>query len=281
LALATLALIAGVLAAVKVYRDIDDLVRDCYAQWWVAGMVNTFMDFNDGQWPQSWEDLEEPYEIHAARAGRPWTFDDLRSRVEVDFSANPEELAKTALNDGKATFRVVYLRNGKQHHYEGTEANSLIWEHLQKRDDGTAPEASTKRPVPEEKAARRALLDEGGQWKLDDDGHVTELRLVSIPGQPKFSDATLRHVVNLTSLRELDLSHSSFSTWGLVHIKGLTHLRSLNLHGTGVTDSGLANLDNLTELETLSLRDTFVTEGGVQKLLEKLPNCKVYSPSRN
>jgi hypothetical protein len=38
------------------------------------------------------------------------------------------------LKDGKATFRVVFLRNGKEGHvWEGAEPNFLIWEHLNKR----------------------------------------------------------------------------------------------------------------------------------------------------
>lgn len=272
-AVAFIVLVGAAFAAFMTFRHIDEVVRDSYAQWWVAGIVNTYMDLNGGNWPTGWDDLEEPYEIHVARAGRPWTFEDLRSRVDIDFTAKPEELAKTVLKDGKASFRVVYLRNGKQHHYEGTEANFLIWEHLQAIANESERREPLKRPVVVEKLARKAILDAGGQWELDDNGHVKVVNLAS-SGRPRFSDAVLSHVHGLTEVRELNLAYSNFTDAGLVSLRGLNHLQCIYLTGTKVTDTGLANLEGMDELTTLVLADKNFTDAAFDHLV-RLQNLRV------
>jgi len=101
-------------------------------------MVVKYMERNEGRWPNDWDDLKEPYELGVAQVGRPWTFDELRSRVDVDFSADPNELAKARLHNGRVPFRVISLRSGYYHYWEGSEPNVRIWEYLQKRARGSA-----------------------------------------------------------------------------------------------------------------------------------------------
>ena len=91
------------------------------------------MERNDGRWPRGWDDLKEPYESAVAAVGRPWSFDDLRSRVEVDFSADPKELAKARLKNGSVPFRVISLRSGYYHYWKGSEPNVRVCECLQER----------------------------------------------------------------------------------------------------------------------------------------------------
>lgn len=117
------------------YRVIDglyELAPELYSQEWVAGMVIRYMESNEGRWPQNWDDLQKPYEVAVSQGGQPWSFEDLRRRVEVDFSANPAELSGTPLtNEGEAGFRVIRLRSGRRHHWEGGEPNLRIWKYLQ------------------------------------------------------------------------------------------------------------------------------------------------------
>lgn len=122
-------LVAGFLLF-QVYELLYVTIPDCYAQEWVAGMVITHMKTHEGRWPRDWDDLREPYEIATRRSGRPWSFDELRSRVDVDFAADPSILAKAPLRTDEPPFHVIQLRNGKQHHWETTEPNSMIWRYL-------------------------------------------------------------------------------------------------------------------------------------------------------
>jgi hypothetical protein len=119
-----------------VLRTIQDFVsvgvRDMYAQWWVADMVIEHMASHDGAWPRNWDDLRRPYATCVQQTGsEPWNFDELRDRVEINFEANPKELAKaTPPTETKPPFRVIYLRNGKVRHYQGREANQMVWDYL-------------------------------------------------------------------------------------------------------------------------------------------------------
>jgi hypothetical protein len=121
-----------------IYR-IPESIREAYALGWVSGMVVDFIESNDGRWPQNWDDLRDPYNRAIAEVGQPWSFEELRGRVDVDFSANPDELAKARPRNGSVPFRVITLRSGDYHYWEGSEPNLRIWDCLQqraKRSDG-------------------------------------------------------------------------------------------------------------------------------------------------
>jgi hypothetical protein len=59
--------------------------------------------------------------------------DELRERVEIDWSADPAELLKQGRKGGQPPFRVIYLRDGSSTHYEGREPNQMILEYLESR----------------------------------------------------------------------------------------------------------------------------------------------------
>jgi len=302
----------------KVYEFGYQTIPDLYTQEWVAGMVITHMQLNEGRWPTRWEDLEEAFEINAGQAGRPWTFDELRSRVDVDFSADPGELAKTVLQEGKATFRVVTLKSGKRHHWAGGEPNLMIWNYLQH----AAADDRLAHLVESEKRSRAALIQLAATFESDETGHVKKVQLGS-----RSSDAAMDYIRAFTELRGLNLGDSGVGDagmecvrdlphleWiylyrskvtdaGLVHLEHaeelkmlvladqkftdaafdtivrLKNLEFLNLNGTRVTDAGIARLHGMQSLKNVQLGGTQVTEEGVQQLRAALPECDVYFPS--
>ena len=75
--------------------------------------------------PQEWEDLRKPYETCVLRSGRPWSFEELRDRVEVDWGAD----AKSRLTTNQTT-RVIWLRDGTDAYWESHEPNRLVREYL-------------------------------------------------------------------------------------------------------------------------------------------------------
>jgi len=125
--------VAGAISGYFAYVHFDEIVRDSYAQWWVADMLIEYMERNNGAWPQNWEDLREPYEILAGRSGPTWSFDELRERVGIQFGANPAELVKANGASDQPPFRVVYLNNGKQHWWARQEPNARILKYLLER----------------------------------------------------------------------------------------------------------------------------------------------------
>jgi hypothetical protein len=132
-------LAAGLLFVWQLYERLDGTIRDAYAQEWVASMVIGYMETHENRWPRDWDDLQEPYERDVAKVGRPWSFQQLRDRVDVDFSADLSALAATTPKDGQPPFRVIRLRSGRKSHWESHEANSMILGYL--RNSATGPGA--------------------------------------------------------------------------------------------------------------------------------------------
>jgi hypothetical protein len=104
------------------------------------------MERHDGAWPRSWEDLrtlavsapdvsesEGPDGSVTIEPRPKASIEELRSLVEVDWGADPDELLKSPRKEGALPFRVIYLRNGKSTHYEGREPNQMILDYLESR----------------------------------------------------------------------------------------------------------------------------------------------------
>ncbi len=124
-AIAVLAMVFGV--SIAVYRAGED-TRNMYALWWVGDMIVLHLESNADQWPRSWGDLYDDYETCSQQTnGHPWTFDEFRSRVAIDWDANPSEMrSKEPEANGDAPFRVVWLRDGTHSYWHGREPNRMI-----------------------------------------------------------------------------------------------------------------------------------------------------------
>ncbi|HAU37543.1 MAG TPA: hypothetical protein DCX07_07465 [Phycisphaerales bacterium] len=133
-------LCAGTFFVIAIRHCLKITVPNAYAVWWVADMVIEHMEANDGAWPSGWNDLRDDYEWCTKKAGRSWTFEELRSRVEVDWSADPSRLLKTAPQFQDKPFRVIWLRDGSNAYWAAHEPNTMILEYL--KDRSASPAAS-------------------------------------------------------------------------------------------------------------------------------------------
>jgi len=124
----------GTYSAWRFYELITEGVPDMYAQWWVGDMVIEYMKGHDDAWPKNWDDLREPYATCVQQAGNAsWSFDELRSRVDIDFSADPAALARVSPSDERSPpFRVIWARSGKRRAYDGAEPNEMVFKYLTK-----------------------------------------------------------------------------------------------------------------------------------------------------
>jgi hypothetical protein len=89
----------------NLYFGIDD----AYAQWGAADMVIHYMRDNDGKWPPDWEALRGYFDKGGGRVGG-WSFAQYKSRVFIDFGADPRELRKQSLACDRVPFRVIAAR---------------------------------------------------------------------------------------------------------------------------------------------------------------------------
>jgi len=98
--------------------------------------------------------------------------------------------------------------------------------------------------------------------------HALErLSLVALP-----VDKGLRHIQDLRSLRELNLSQSALSDQGAIHLAKLPGLTRLDVHATKITDRGIRSLTPLRDLQYLDVSyNRGLTDEGFRTLFgEKL-----------
>jgi hypothetical protein len=270
-AVAFAAIAAG---GIWLYRHTERVVTDCYMQEHVAAMIIEHMERNRDAWPKSWEDLAEANEICEARSGPNWTLDELRERCSVDFNAEPGNLVKATATEGEPPFHVVRLVSGESHYWSGAEPNQMILDYLKNAAKRPADYVYPTKPVEEERTARRALLERGASWRLENTGHVVWVQMGSVEGSPRFSDDDLMHVAALYDLQELNLQSSNITDAGLPKLAGLKKLRTLYLSNTHVTDKGLRSVASLSGLEELTLAYCNIADNGIISL-QQLPSLKL------
>jgi len=93
-------------------------------------MVTLHLTENEQQWPRSWSDLRDDYDACANRSGKPWTLEELSTRVTVDWSIDTDSLRTLPSNNGRPPFRVIWPTDGSSAHCEDREPNAMITEYL-------------------------------------------------------------------------------------------------------------------------------------------------------
>ncbi len=91
-----------------VYVNINWGIDDAYAKWGAAGLVIDYMRSHEGKWPRDWEALRSLYEKKGGRLG--WSFEHYKSRINIDFNADPAELRRQSQPADYATFNVIWAR---------------------------------------------------------------------------------------------------------------------------------------------------------------------------
>jgi Leucine-rich repeat (LRR) protein len=117
------------------------------------------------------------------------------------------------------------------------------------------------------------------------DSNISDESLLQLLGHmPNLERLNLRRVLVGDSLAEgvmrfkltfLSLDDSRLTDEGLRHIGQITTLRELSLNHTRITDAGLRHLTGLKDLERLYVGDTRVTRSGCAMLHQALPKCHI------
>ena len=87
------------------------LKPDAYAAQWTGNMISAFLGDHPNRWPHGWSDLKPYSTTHDGI--HPFSFEEISSHVDVDFTADPARLRTQISPDGHATFLVVRLHHGK------------------------------------------------------------------------------------------------------------------------------------------------------------------------
>lgn len=97
-----------------------------------ANMLVRYSARTGGEWPDSWEDLEEDFEPADANFGTP-SLDVMKEAVAIDFAADPSALASP--DDEAIPPRLVWLRK-RPDSPEVQATNRRLIESLRRRSDG-------------------------------------------------------------------------------------------------------------------------------------------------
>jgi uncharacterized membrane protein len=103
-----------------------------------------------------------------------------------------------------------------------------------------------------------------------------QLVSLKIEGVP-IGDSAMARIGQCTSLRRLQLSHTSITAKGLVQLKGLRELRVLNLVGNSLSASAIAELRGLPKLHSLYLYQTGIRGSDWESLKKYFPSAKLDS----
>ena len=118
-------------------------------------------------------------------------------------------------------------------------------------------------------AVVKAIKDRGGSVKGE------PVVSVAFPSSASVSDTDLKVLMELTSLKTLNLDSTSITDGGLKELKGNVSLESLTLSNTAVTDAGLKELKELKNLRLLNLRGTGVTDAGIKQFKVSNPGTRI------
>jgi hypothetical protein len=134
------------------YYTYAVLQPEAYAVWQTADLVIDHMEKHGGAWPRGWDDLRPsaaPAEGDVYVAGRgsateigfrpPLDIEALQRLVEIDWSADPRELARAAEGGDSPPFRVIWLKSGRRTAFVGCEPNELIHHYLKGRYGAPQP----------------------------------------------------------------------------------------------------------------------------------------------
>lgn len=104
--------------AVHCLRVQSDAVRNAYCLDWASAAIVQYMDEHDGLYPCDWAQLQEAFEQVTAN-DRSFGFEEVRSRVVVDFSVDPKM-------PQDASFAYIRVRRGPDARWGAPDPNERI-----------------------------------------------------------------------------------------------------------------------------------------------------------
>ncbi len=134
--LGILVLLAVCFFVYSVYR-VYTYIPEAYAGWQAGQLLVGYMATHQDRWPRSWEDLRPIQESRVKQGQTNYSdFDRLPGLVRVDWNAQPEFLAKGAMQDGEASIVVVTRPNGSRLRASwglDTDPNHMVAHYLVKK----------------------------------------------------------------------------------------------------------------------------------------------------
>ena len=118
-----------------------------------------------------------------------------------------------------------------------------------------------------------AITDGGPKMLVQNHPLLETLNLQSTPG---ISDAGIKALVGLRSMKQLILARTQVGDAALADLAVLPQLQFLTLSDTEITDTGLMHLANYPQLNFVNLvKAKKVTDAAVARLRQARPNLRI------
>jgi hypothetical protein len=116
--------------AYNMYRVASVVMPNAYAADWTAQFVIEHLKANNNNWPKSWEDLRDEFDTLANPQHYAWSWEELQSRVTVDWDADSAILA-AADRTADPPFHVIRLTDDSNCCFVNGEPNRQVYNYLQ------------------------------------------------------------------------------------------------------------------------------------------------------
>ena len=135
-AIVVVILIAILVAAVNRFEAFNDRIVRVYQFDWVVESISIYTMDNNGAWPLNWDDLNESFRKATVSGACPWTLDEIRVNVQINFanertSESKQFVVATGVNDQYVLARNLELHNAadsmkRQREVEKSDASPTI-----------------------------------------------------------------------------------------------------------------------------------------------------------
>lgn len=148
----TIAFVVGMVGIVvySFYITVSVTVPNAYAVWVTAELIIQHMETHDGDWPRGWDDIQ-PYYIPGTTIESPSGFDNLKRRVEVDWTVDIPTL-RQSFPSYSDDLRVIWLRDRRDDQWSDADPNELIFKYLEDGYRDPAPGYSNRVDEPQRSA---------------------------------------------------------------------------------------------------------------------------------
>jgi hypothetical protein len=126
---------------IGVYKAMAVRQPNAYAMQSAGQLIVEHMRLHSGAWPKSWTELRDTCatsHLNILSPNADTEIEELRKRVEIDWSVNPELIRRRVLQSNSIPISVVRLKDGRHDSFVGAEPNQMILNYLFKTNDSGA-----------------------------------------------------------------------------------------------------------------------------------------------
>lgn len=117
------------------YKSMTVRPTNAYAMQSVGQLIVEHMRLHSGAWPKSWTELRDTCatsRLNTFSTNADTEIEELKKRIEIDWSMNPERFRRVVLQSNNIPTSVVRLKDGRHDSFVGAEPNEMIYDYLTK-----------------------------------------------------------------------------------------------------------------------------------------------------